>query len=474
MNEQQPTAPCAMPTANKKSSKDETQQSFFESLYAALDADANEIADGLFLGAAKAASDKAAMKKRRISHVLIAHPTFPEKHPSHFRYGRAPLVDLPNFNLLELIPDALAFFREARSKGGKVFCYCAKGISRSSSLVIALLMLEQGLTFEEAWSMCERKRPIVYPNVGFQQQLRYLEKTMAKVVDFKAPWVQQIKALREALPKGDLEGPGSPLPIRDAIGSCMGAALNELEGLVEKVLAQPQLLQKRELWKRQGLFFENLHKYKAIPADLALLGRAKTAADQLRSLQRVYSQSLKGVQLANAVAQELEDWSRVAAPELQKLDAAGEAKAPVVEEKPAKELSKKEKKKLKKERKREKKARKDAKKAEKALAKIEKAAQEAENVVKRSTEEEAQAAKQIAEITAEIEAAEAAAAEAAESSSEDAEMVAKAQRLRAQLNEAYEISAQAALAAAQKAEAAVASVSRKRKKSSSSSDSSDS
>ena len=55
------------------------------------------------------------------------------------------------------------------------------------------------------------------------------------------------------------------------------------------------------------LFFENLHKYKAIPADLALLGRAKTAADQLRSLQRVYSQSLKGVQLANAVAQELEE-----------------------------------------------------------------------------------------------------------------------------------------------------------------------
>eukprot|EP00913_Durusdinium_trenchii_P017216 g16189.t1 len=95
-----------------QSTEDETQQSFFESLYAALDADANEIADGLFLGAAKAASDKAAMKKRKISHVLIAHPNFPEKHPNHFRYGRAPLVDIPNFNLLELIPDALAFFRE--------------------------------------------------------------------------------------------------------------------------------------------------------------------------------------------------------------------------------------------------------------------------------------------------------------------------------------------------------------------------
>ncbi|CAE7847870.1 true [Symbiodinium sp. KB8] len=129
-----------MPAANgsKPRKQDETQQSFFESLYAALDADANEIADGLFLGAAKAASDKAAMKKRKISHVLIAHPTMPEKHPQHFKYGRAPLVDLPAFNLLEQIPDAISFLREARSKGGKVFCYCAKGISRSSSLVIIL------------------------------------------------------------------------------------------------------------------------------------------------------------------------------------------------------------------------------------------------------------------------------------------------------------------------------------------------
>lgn len=42
-----------------------------ESLYHALDADANEIADGLFLGAAKAASDKAAMKKRKISHAAV-------------------------------------------------------------------------------------------------------------------------------------------------------------------------------------------------------------------------------------------------------------------------------------------------------------------------------------------------------------------------------------------------------------------
>eukprot|EP00931_Biecheleriopsis_adriatica_P121389 TRINITY_DN96470_c0_g1_i1.p1 TRINITY_DN96470_c0_g1~~TRINITY_DN96470_c0_g1_i1.p1 ORF type:complete len:464 (+),score=159.14 TRINITY_DN96470_c0_g1_i1:31-1422(+) len=454
--------------------KDETQQSFFESLYAALDADANEIMDGLFLGAAKAASDKQAMKKRRISHVLIAHPTMPEQHPKHFTYGRAPLLDMPSFNLLEKIPDALAFLRGARSKGGKVFIYCAKGISRSSSLVIALLMLEQGISFQEAWSLVEQKRPIVYPNVGFQQQLLHLEALMGKV-DLKATWEKQVKQLREVVPTGDLEGPGSVLPIRVRIGSCMGQALVELEKLVDKVLIQPQLLQKRELWKRQGLFFENLHKYKAIPDELELLSRAKTAAERLRTIEKVYSQSLKGVKLANAVAQELEDWARVAAPELNQAAVAAEGKNDAknvskVKPKDKKEMTKKEKKQAKKEKKIEKKAKKAEKKAKKTLAKIEKAAQEAELMAKAANDEQAEASKRIQEIQDEIAAVEAEERAYEESRKEDPETAEKLARLREQLDDAYEKSAEVA---EKVPEAAPEEPAKKRARSSSSSDSSD-
>ncbi|CAE7847872.1 rnc, partial [Symbiodinium sp. KB8] len=209
-----------------------------------------------------------------------------------------------------------------------------------------------------------------------------------------------------------------------------------------------------------ALFFENLHKYKAIPGDLGLLSRAKVAADQLRSLQKVYSDSLKGVKLANAVAQELEDWSKVAAPELEKAEAEGQSEAK--EEKLPQELSKKDKKRLKKEKKREKKAKKAEKKAAKTLAKIEEAAKEAEHIAKLAGEEEAEAARRIAEVEEELAAAEAAAAAAEESSSEDPEMVAKAARLREQLNEAYEHSANVALKAAEKAQATVKSKKRAR------------
>jgi len=256
--------------------------------------------------------------------------------------------------------------REARSKGGKVFIYCAKGISRSSSLTIALLMLEQGIGFEEAWTICEKKRPIVYPNVGFQQQLRHLEALMRKHIDSKASWKDQVKQLRQVVPTGDLEGPKSPLPIRDAIGSVMGDALVELEKLVDKVMMQPQLLQKRELWKRQGLFFENLHKYKAIPSDLDLLDRAKKAADQLRSLEKIFSQSLKGVKLANGVAKELEDWTKVAAPELKAAAQGKEEQEKAAAEKAAKKDAKKDEEQSKKDKKLSKKEKKNGEEGEKS------------------------------------------------------------------------------------------------------------
>jgi protein-tyrosine phosphatase len=49
------------------------------------------------------------------------------------------------------------------------------GISRSTSMVIAYLIKEKGMGFEEAFAFCKEKRPIVHPNSGFKKQLRELE-----------------------------------------------------------------------------------------------------------------------------------------------------------------------------------------------------------------------------------------------------------------------------------------------------------
>jgi len=296
---------------------DTEQPSFFEALYTSRNADAHEICTGIFLGAASAAGDQRAMLKRKISHVLIAHPALPEQYPRQFQYRRIKLIDDPAANLLELLPDALSFLGKARKRGGRVFVYCAKGISRSSSIVIALLMLEQGISFDEAFHACEQKRPVVYPNVGFQQQLRYFEKLM-RTIRRDGSWEDLIDRLHASVPKGSLEDVQSPLHIRDAIGTCMGEALAAVEKLASQVFAQPVLLQKQELWKRHGLFFENLHKYRALPSDLTLVERGRATAARLKTLPKVFSESLRGVKLGVAVAKEIDAWVAFAEPLLAK------------------------------------------------------------------------------------------------------------------------------------------------------------
>lgn len=56
-----------------------------------------------------------------------------------------------------------------------VIVHCAAGISRSSSLVIAYLMIENRWSYEEAYNYVRSKRSIINPNIGFVKQLKALE-----------------------------------------------------------------------------------------------------------------------------------------------------------------------------------------------------------------------------------------------------------------------------------------------------------
>jgi protein-tyrosine phosphatase len=55
---------------------------------------------------------------------------------------------------------------------GNVLVHCHAGVSRSATLVIAYLMQEKRLTFDEAFSYASKFRPVIFPNQGFQKQLK--------------------------------------------------------------------------------------------------------------------------------------------------------------------------------------------------------------------------------------------------------------------------------------------------------------
>ncbi|CAK0857076.1 unnamed protein product [Prorocentrum cordatum] len=222
------------------------------------------------------------MQKRGISHVLICHPSAPERHAHHFAYARVPLVDHFEANLLELLPEALRFLCAARAEGRSVFVFCLRGVSRSASCVIALLMFERGLGFDEAWRLTARRRPSVYPNVGFQQQLRHLQVLLESApAAGAAPLQERLHHLAAAVPRGQL-APGAAVDLCGGVCEALDVTLGELQRLVAE--GPPAGQDPRRTWLRHWWFFDNLRRFQIVPADAATLHRAQLLADELGRL----------------------------------------------------------------------------------------------------------------------------------------------------------------------------------------------
>ena len=68
-----------------------------------------------------------------------------------------------------------AFLENVEGAKNVVLVHCAKGVSRSATIVIMFLMRGTGMTFEEALTFLKRHRNIVEPNEGFIKELKAFE-----------------------------------------------------------------------------------------------------------------------------------------------------------------------------------------------------------------------------------------------------------------------------------------------------------
>ncbi|XP_015270010.1 PREDICTED: dual specificity protein phosphatase 13 isoform A-like [Gekko japonicus] len=141
----------------------------------------DEVWPNLFLGDHIALHSRFGLWKMGISHVLnAAHGTLFCHEPHDFygttiEYYGVPAHDLPDFDMSPYFYPAADFIHKALSiPGAKVLVHCAVGISRSSSLVLAYLMIYHHLPLTEATEAVKKHRWI-FPNRGFQEQLRILD-----------------------------------------------------------------------------------------------------------------------------------------------------------------------------------------------------------------------------------------------------------------------------------------------------------
>ncbi|KAI1894271.1 hypothetical protein AGOR_G00114090 [Albula goreensis] len=133
----------------------------------------DEVWPNLYIGNVAIAQSKTALQRIGITHVLnaahskqgsIGDQNF---YGSLFVYYGIPAEDSSQFDLSIYFKPAADFIHKAlKKKDSKVLVHCIMGMSRSSTLVLAYLMLHRRLGLRTAIQTVIQKRAI-YPNRNF-------------------------------------------------------------------------------------------------------------------------------------------------------------------------------------------------------------------------------------------------------------------------------------------------------------------
>ncbi|XP_056147465.1 dual specificity phosphatase 29-like [Lampris incognitus] len=143
----------------------------------------NQVWPRVFIGDEKTALERHGLQDLGITHVLNAAEgrwnnvlTGAEYYRDMgIQYYGLEADDTPSFDLSQYFCPAARFIHGALSRPqNKVLVHCVMGRSRSASLVLAYLMLEQHLTVVDAIEHVRQRRCIL-PNHGFLRQLRALD-----------------------------------------------------------------------------------------------------------------------------------------------------------------------------------------------------------------------------------------------------------------------------------------------------------
>ena len=86
----------------------------------------------------------------KLTLVFIGDECPTGEFPKDFTYKVINIADVTSSSLIRHLPGAIQFIKDGIQKGG-VLVHCHAGVSRSSSCVIAFLMQDRGITFQQAF-----------------------------------------------------------------------------------------------------------------------------------------------------------------------------------------------------------------------------------------------------------------------------------------------------------------------------------
>ncbi|KAL4478320.1 hypothetical protein ABPG72_009556 [Tetrahymena utriculariae] len=135
---------------------------------------------GLYLGSIEIAENYDKLKKLRIGAIvsIIGYP-LQLNYDNKIKHLYLEAYDREDQNIEQFFDASYEFISE-NIKKTNVFVHCQLGISRSSSIVIAYLMMSKQTTFLKELQFVKFKRDCAHPNDSFQKQLMNLEQKLTK------------------------------------------------------------------------------------------------------------------------------------------------------------------------------------------------------------------------------------------------------------------------------------------------------
>lgn len=148
----------------------------------------DEVFPGIHVGDNSAAKNTSYLKKLGITHVIntaqgnsSGSVNTNEKYYEAvgIKYRGLELVDTEYVNISKFFKEISSLIEQILNEKGKILVNCQKGMSRSSTIVLAYLMLKQNMTAVNAIIEMKKSRDI-RPNYGFLKQIADLDNDLRR------------------------------------------------------------------------------------------------------------------------------------------------------------------------------------------------------------------------------------------------------------------------------------------------------
>ncbi|KAF8630932.1 hypothetical protein AX17_005289 [Amanita inopinata Kibby_2008] len=137
----------------------------------------NVTSGALYVGSLTAVNDVDLLREHHISHLVqvLEVPWLPHSEQQGFDCYRIDILDHSAVDLRPHLEAVCNHIDKVLKSGQSVLVHCQQGVSRSAAVVIAYLIRNLGMSYDNAYTYLKRRRACIKPNAGFVKALQEWE-----------------------------------------------------------------------------------------------------------------------------------------------------------------------------------------------------------------------------------------------------------------------------------------------------------